>query len=91
MKVIYKYVQMFIDNIVHSFNGSKKGSSAKKLSAFAIMNCIIALHVFYFMNFDMNYFIEILITDFAFVSALFGIGTYEKKIEKTPENKEINS
>ena len=71
-------IQRIADDFLHSFNGSKKGASAKKYTAFVIVCCIIGLHVQYVMHFDIHFMIEVLVADMGFVATLFGIGTYEK-------------
>lgn len=76
-------IQRITDDFLQSFNGSKKGGSAKKYTAFVIVGCIVGLHIEYWLNFDIHYLIEVMLADMAFVAALFGIGTYEKT--KSPQ------
>lgn len=74
------------DDFLHSFNGSAKGASAKKYTAFVIVCCIVGLHIEYWLNFDIHYLIEIIITDMTFVATLFGIGTFEKTKSVAPDS-----
>lgn len=78
-------IQRITDDFLHSFNGSKHGGSAKKYTAFVIVCCIVGLHIEYWLNFDIHYLIEIIITDMTFVATLFGIGTFEKTKQVTPD------
>jgi len=76
-------IKRITDDFLHSFNGTKRGASAKKYTAFVIVVCIVGVHVQYSLHFDVHYMLEVLIADMGFVTALFGIGTYEKA--KTPQ------
>lgn len=78
-----------IDTVAHSFNGGKKGASAKKLTSFVIVICIVVLHIEYLRFFDIHYLLEVLAADMAFVLTLFGIGTVEKVRNVAPKNDEI--
>ena len=89
---IGSYITQLLDHFVHSFNGSKKGASAKKLTAFVIVNCVIVLHYKVYQLSDALFnsiLLPLLAADFSFIALLFGIGTYEKKIDKSPTNDEL--
>ncbi len=69
-----------------SFDTHSQGASARKLSAFALIMCIVALHIafiHYCIIKDNFTQMELILTvDYAFIAALLGMTTYEtvKKI-----------
>lgn len=80
----------FFDKLQASFDNGKIGFSSKKLSAFAVMLCVLVAHIAWLKNaFQTNNFTllaEILIIDYGAVSVFLGLTTYEK-IKKTKDEK----
>ena len=72
-----------IDNLRGSFETKIGGSSAKKLSAFAIMVCVVLAHFVWLkhclLTEDFSQFTTVLTIDFAFVASLLGITAFENK------------
>jgi len=62
--------------IIESFKMGSSGFSSRKLTAFSIIACIIAAHVKWLCMGDFSLIGEVLIIDYGFVAALFGMTTY---------------
>ena len=79
-----------IKNLISSFDVHTKGFSARKLTAFAIVGCVVLAHIKWLKIADLNQLGEILIIDYTFIAALFGMTTYSgiktKKDEANTEN-----
>lgn len=72
-----------LSNIVKSFNNRTEGFASKKLTAFAVMCCVVAAHIKWITlgNFEQ---LEIVLTiDFSFISVLYGINVADKKTNPT--------
>jgi hypothetical protein len=67
----------FINKLISSLDTHTKGFSARKLTAFAVMLCVIAAHVKWLSLGDFAMLGEILLIDYAFVAALLGMTTYQ--------------
>lgn len=65
----------FFDEFLNSFNSNKSGASAKKLTAFAFVMLTIVLEIKYTTS---EILLLIVGSNIAFISVLFGIGTFEK-------------
>jgi hypothetical protein len=63
-------------NIIDSFKMGNAGFSSRKLTAFTIISCIVAAHVKWLSLGDLSQLGEVLIIDYGFVAALFGMTTY---------------
>ena len=63
-------------NIIDSFKMGNAGFSSRKLTAFTIIFCIVAAHVKWLSLGDLSQLGEVLIIDYGFVAALFGMTTY---------------
>ena len=63
-------------NILDSFKMGNAGFSSRKLTAFTIIACIVAAHVKWLSLGDLTQLGEVLIIDYGFVAALFGMTTY---------------
>ena len=72
----------FIKKIVSSLDTHSKGLSARKLTAFAVMTCVIAAHAMWLYKGDLTNISEIFIVDYTFVAALLGLTTYQAIKEK---------
>jgi hypothetical protein len=72
-----------------SFDNNKTGHSAKKLTAFAMIYCIIELHKGYIntctVSKDWSLLPLILGVDVGFIATLFGINEYDKRKNSTPK------
>lgn len=80
-------MKKIIDNILGALDTHTKGFSARKLSAFVIICCVIVLHVKWFKSDRWEFLGEVLALDFGFVSVCLGMTTYES-IKKKEEPKE---
>lgn len=67
-----------IDKILGSFDNSKNGFSARKLTAFSLMLCVGYLHVLFV---DKDNVVEVMIIDLLTVLLLLGIITIQNVIE----------
>ena len=63
-------------DIIESFKMGNSGYSSRKLTAFTIISCIVAAHVKWLCMGDFSLIGEVLIIDYGFVAALFGMTTY---------------
>jgi hypothetical protein len=63
-------------DIIDSFKMGNAGFSSRKLTAFTIISCIVAAHVKWLCVGDFSMIGEVLIIDYGFVAALFGMTTY---------------
>lgn len=82
----------FITKLINSLDIHSKGFSGRKLSALAVMVCVVIGHIKLFKSADwIHYFETILIVDYTFILACLGLVTWEmtkmpKKEENTPQN-----
>lgn len=65
-----------INKIIASFEITNKGYSARKLTAFIIVSCIVAAHIKWIALGNFTQLGEIFIIDYTFIAALFGMTTY---------------
>jgi len=76
-----KKLQEILNNVMNSLNTSKAGWSARKLTAFSVMACVIMAHGAWlktcFFSEDFSLLSEVLIIDYSFVAALLGMTTYQ--------------
>ena len=76
----------FFRNLTASLTTNKDGFSARKLSAFVVMACVIAAHIAWlkhsFLHDDFSQLQPVLIIDYGFVAACLGFVLYEKVKEK---------
>lgn len=71
------------NNILNSFNNKlDTGYSAKKMTAFSIVVCVLAAHIKWITLGDFKQLEMVLTIDYTFVATLFGINEYGKKINK---------
>lgn len=63
-------------DIIDSFKMGNTGFSSRKLTAFTIISCIVAAHIKWLCMGDFSLIGEVLIIDYGFVAALFGMTTY---------------
>lgn len=87
-----QYLKQILDKFIGSLDNVKnKGFSGRKLTAFALVAMVIAIHIKWMALGDLRAMENILIIDYTFISALFGMTTYqtmkEKKDDQQPEVK----
>lgn len=63
------------DNVLDSFNTEKGGYSARKLTAFVIVACIVYIHIKYV---GLANSVDVLFYDMLFVLLMLGIVTFEQ-------------
>ena len=69
----------FLNKLIGSLNNKSEGFSAKKLTAFIVVGCIVAAHIKWIALGDFSQLVSVLMTDFSFVSVLFGINVVDKR------------
>ncbi len=73
-----------INWLISSFDNHSSGASSKKLTAFALVVCVLLAHISWLKNShahnDYSLLTTILTIDFAFISTLFGINIADKKL-----------
>lgn len=77
----------FLKKIESAFdNHSKHGFSARKLTSFAIIVCVVMAHFSWlkhaYTKEDYNLLSEVLFIDYGFIAALLGMTTYSSITEK---------
>lgn len=78
-------VKDFIKKIIYSLDNTKQGFSARKLTAFVIVICVLAAHVKWISLGDFKQLEMVLTIDYGFLSVLFGLTTYTNlKSNETP-------
>lgn len=65
-----------INKLIASFDVSNKGYSARKLTAFVIVSCVVAAHIKWIALGNFTQLEEVFIIDYTFIAALFGMTTY---------------
>ncbi len=78
-------MKQILNKLVSSFDMHTKGFSARKLTAFAIVACVVAAHIKWLKIGDLTQLGEILIIDYSFIAALLGMTTYENIKSKKDE------
>jgi hypothetical protein len=71
-------MKKYLDKLISSLDTHTKGFSARKLTAFVIIICVIVAHIKWLSLADFSLLGEILMIDYAFVAALLGMTTYQK-------------
>ena len=67
-----------IKKLLASLDNTNNGYSARKLTAFVIVSLVVLAHVKWLNLGDLTQLGEVLIIDYTFISALFGMTTYQK-------------
>ena len=65
------------NKIIAAFDNHSQGFSARKLSAFVIIVCVIICHIKWFKSDRWEYLGEVLALDFGFICVCLGMTTYE--------------
>jgi hypothetical protein len=73
-----------LNKLISSLDTHTKGFSARKLTAFGVMICVIAAHIKWLSLADFSLLGEILMIDYAFVAALLGMTTYQNIKTNSP-------
>lgn len=72
-------IKEFITNLIRSLDNKMGGFSGKKLTALALVICVVAAHIKWMALGDFSQLVPVLTADFAFISVLFGINVVDKK------------
>lgn len=67
-----------IKKLLASLDTSNYGYSARKLTAFVLVILVILAHLKWLNLGDLTQLGEVLLIDYTFISALFGMTTYQK-------------
>ena len=62
-------------------NQKNKGFSGRKMTAFALVCVVVAIHLKWIALGDFSQLIAVLVTDYAFIASLFGMTTYQSMKE----------
>jgi len=81
-------MKQFIQKLIDSLENNTKGFSGRKLTAFAIVLCVVAAHVKWLSLGDFTLMSEIFLIDYGFIAALFGMTTYQNLKSKDTEKVE---
>jgi hypothetical protein len=86
-----------IEKLLSAFDTHSKGFSARKLSAFVIILCVVAIHIgwlkYAFRTENFSLMEGLLMIDYAFIAACLGMTTYEtiQKIKNKPDGKNTDT
>ena len=73
-----------LKNILKSFTSDTEGYSSRKLTAFIIIICVIAIHIKWLTLGDLTQLEMVLTIDYTFICTMFGINVADKKINNNP-------
>ena len=78
----------FINKLIATLDTHSKGFSARKLTAFVIVCCVIAAHIKWLSLGDFTQLETVFMIDYSFIAALFGMTTYQniKSKDTTEQN-----
>lgn len=79
-------IKHFYNNLMGSLDTEPHGFSARKLTAFMINVCVIAIHIKYIALGDFRQLEAVLMIDYGFVASLFGMTTYQNVKREKKEN-----
>jgi len=74
-----------IKKLLASLDNTNNGYSARKLTAFVIVSLVVLAHLKWLNLGDLTQLGEVLIIDYTFISALFGMTTYQKLKSNEPK------
>jgi hypothetical protein len=74
-----------IKKLLASLDNTNNGYSARKLTAFVLVSLVVLAHVKWLNLGDLTQLGEVLIIDYTFISALFGMTTYQKIKSNEPK------
>ena len=77
-----------INKLLSGLDTNTKGFSARKMSAFVVIICIISAHVKWITLGDFSQLTTVLTIDYAFIGTCLGMVTYESI--KTKQNEPSN-
>jgi hypothetical protein len=75
------------EGIKGSLDIGEKGFSARKMTGFVIVACVIAAHVKWLTLGELSDLESVLVIDYGFITALFGMTTYSAIKGKQDETK----
>jgi hypothetical protein len=85
-------MKKILTNLLNSFNTKKEGYSSRKLTAFVIVVMVIVAHIKWITLGNLSQLDIVLMVDYSFIAALFGMTTYQAlksnekdNIDKTDE------
>ena len=73
-------MKQIINDLLASLHNQEGGYSGKKLSALAIVLCVIATHAKWIALGDFKQLEMVLTIDFTFIGTMYGINVADKKI-----------
>ena len=79
-----------VKKILGSFSTGPDGFSARKLTAFVLVCCIVVTHIIWWIKYPIDkLMVEVILCDFTMIAALFGLTTFEpqRKIDSNAEQK----
>lgn len=83
-------IKHIYDNFLGSLDTNPHGFSARKLTAFMLIACVIGLHMKYVILGDFTHLEMVLTIDYGFIATLFGMTTYQNiKKDKNEKDKEV--
>ena len=87
---IKKDMRKILSGLFDSFKMKEIGFSSRKLTAFVIVVLVIVIHIKWILIGNLSEIEMVLTIDYAFISALFGMTTFEnvKTIKKDSETKD---
>lgn len=65
-----------LENVLKSFNTKREGYSSRKLTAFVITLLVIIVHIKWLTLGNLSELTNVLMIDYSFIAALFGLTTY---------------
>jgi len=74
-----------IKKLLASLDNTNYGYSARKLTAFILVSLVVLAHLKWLNLGDLTQLGEVLIIDYTFISALFGMTTYQKLKSNEPK------
>jgi len=74
-----------IKKLLASLDNTNHGYSSRKLTAFVIVSLVVLAHVKWLNLGYLTQLGEVLIIDYTFISALFGMTTYQKLKSNEPK------
>jgi hypothetical protein len=82
-------MKKILSDLIDSFRMNEVGFSSRKLTAFVIVILVMVIHIKWIMAGNFSDIEMVLTIDYAFISALFGMTTFQnvKSSKKEDENK----
>jgi hypothetical protein len=71
-----KILTEIYEGVIGSFDTTDKGFSSRKITGFVVVGCVIAAHVKWLTLGNLSNLENVLLIDYGFIAALFGMTTY---------------